>query len=463
MLPTGRYINLKPFWDENKVCKNPHKGWYLHYYDNGIRMYGQDLEKGDFLEDFPGLNHLYLRLAWSYLEPEEGKFNWDIIDKVIDPWTAHGYGAAFRITCKETAEDQVFATPEWVMKAGAKGNFWSNPWSKGWTNWEPDYGDPVFLEKLENFHRAFAERYDSKPWVEYIDIGSYGDWGEGHTVVSSKKDWPFEVLKEHVDIHLRHYKNSFLVINDDHIGCRYTDVDSKDRLLDYFTEKDLAFRDDSVSVLIYTDKSSYSTLRFPEMFERFWRKKPIDLELDHYRDTKKYNTWRSGFPFMAAVEEAHATFMGFHGYAREWLAENPEVAGRLANRAGYWYFAEGIEVPESIERGKKAAIKLYWRNKGVAPAYHKYSLIVKLERKDSGSECCSQVFEDSGNMRWMPGETIEEVYDLNVPQSLTPGLYKVRAALSEQKAGCKRFVELGLTDRIKASDGFYDLAEVLVK
>lgn len=27
------------------------------------------------------------------------------------------------------------------------------------SNWTPDYSDPVFFEKLENFHKAFSARY----------------------------------------------------------------------------------------------------------------------------------------------------------------------------------------------------------------------------------------------------------------------------------------------------------------
>lgn len=314
---SNKYISLKKYRNESKVCENPYKGWYHHYYDNGLTNYGRLLKEGDFLEDFPGLNHIYLRLAWSYLEPIEGEFHWDVIDRIIGPWVSKGYKIAFRVTCKESAKDQTYATPKWVMEAGVKGEYFKNIWTGKWDNWEPDYGDPIFLEKLENFHKAFAERYDNQPWVEYIDIGSSGDWGEGHTQVSSKKDWPARVLKEHVEIHLRHYKNSILVINDDHIGCRYVDVDSQGELLDYFVEKDLAFRDDSVCVMLYQDNSTgYSTLRFPELFDKFWRKKPIDLELDHYQDVKEDGIWRSGLPFLAAVEEAHATYIGFHGDAR---------------------------------------------------------------------------------------------------------------------------------------------------
>ena len=64
-------FNMEKYWDSNIVCKNPHKGWEFHFYDNGIKRYGDRMKPGDFLEDFPGLSNIYLRLAWSYLEPKK--------------------------------------------------------------------------------------------------------------------------------------------------------------------------------------------------------------------------------------------------------------------------------------------------------------------------------------------------------------------------------------------------------
>jgi len=78
------FFNLERYWDSIAVCDNPHKGWCIHYYDNTIRNYGNRLAPDDSLHDFPGLNDIYLRLAWSYLEPEEGKFNWEVVDSIIN-------------------------------------------------------------------------------------------------------------------------------------------------------------------------------------------------------------------------------------------------------------------------------------------------------------------------------------------------------------------------------------------
>ena len=198
------------------------------------------MASNDSLPDFPGLNDIYLRLAWSYLEPEEGVYNWSVIDSIIDRWVAWGHPISFRITCKETEIE--YATPEWVRKASAKGNFIEHP-ELDVKAWAPDYGNPIFLAKLENFHKAFADRYDGKPWVEYIDIGSIGEWGEGHTAYSGWNDVPVDVAKKHIDLHKRYYKKSILIISDDIIGQRDTDNGSDYEIYRYCLENGIGFRE----------------------------------------------------------------------------------------------------------------------------------------------------------------------------------------------------------------------------
>ena len=216
---TGREFDLKPQWDDRAPLANPHKGWYHHYPDNHINKYR--VSRDDDLLRFPGMDHLYIRLAWAYLEPREGQFNWAVIDDLIDKWTAHGLGISFRISCKETSTDrleQQFATPKWVMEAGAKGGFYRSGKAVGTDGpWEPDFDDPVYLEKLEHFLAAFAARYDGRPWLRYVDIGSIGDWGEGHTWAGSQKSYDFDQRKKHVDLHLKYFKKSPLVISDDFV------------------------------------------------------------------------------------------------------------------------------------------------------------------------------------------------------------------------------------------------------
>ena len=145
--------DLTELHDPARVLVNPHKGWYHHYPDNHINKY--EIARDADLLQFPGMDHLYLRLSWAYLEPQEGQYNWAVIERIIEKWTGHGMGIAFRISCKETSTDRIeqqFATPRWVMEAGAKGGHYRMGKQTGPEGpWEPVYDDPVFLSKLDRF------------------------------------------------------------------------------------------------------------------------------------------------------------------------------------------------------------------------------------------------------------------------------------------------------------------------
>ena len=80
--PIQQTIDFKAQWDTILVLKNPHKGWYHHLLDNGIDRYA--ISNDSLFMTFPGMDHLYVRLAWSYLEPVEGLYDWHRIDEVVE-------------------------------------------------------------------------------------------------------------------------------------------------------------------------------------------------------------------------------------------------------------------------------------------------------------------------------------------------------------------------------------------
>ena len=437
-------IDLKNKRDENKLCENPDKGWYIHFYDNGISNYGSELSEDDMLEDFPFLDHIYMRLAWAFLEPKENEYNWEIIDKIIRRYEGK-YRFAFRITCKETDDDLPYATPKWVFDAGAEGRMVNG-------YFEPEYSDKIFLEKLEKFHKQFAERYDKRDDVIYIDIGSYGDWGEGHCCCSSKKDWPFETLKEHIDIYLRNYTTQ-LVVSDDIIGSR-VDTECNDKLLNYIIDNNITIRDDGVSVKWFAMKYGFDTLRSGEIFDRAWRHFPTILELEHYGTAKKEGVYNDGWPFLAACEGAHATYAGFHGFPRQWLSENRELAVIMGNKLGYWYCLNSIRIDDIISSGK-FNVKCFFENIGSAPAYKRFDLKFKIVSENGEYEATAADFD---NRLFMP-HTIT-VCDCNLDfGEVKKGSYTLKMSMFSGESPIK----LAISDDIIDQNGYVELCKIEIK
>ena len=167
--------------DDGRALLNPQMGWTCHFYSNVVSNYGSRLEPSDSLDWFEGCSTVYLRLPWAYIEPEEGVFNWAIVDTPAQRWIAAGKKVAFRFTTSENWME--YATPKWVFDAGAESIRYT--WGKGpdpnGPAVDPVFDDPIYLEKLDNFLAAAGKRYNNNPNVAFIDVGTYGMWGEGHS------------------------------------------------------------------------------------------------------------------------------------------------------------------------------------------------------------------------------------------------------------------------------------------
>lgn len=350
--------------DTGAALVNPDMGWTLMFYSNVPQNYGSKLEPADTMDDWPGLSTVYLRIPWAFVEPEEGRFNWAVLDTPAQRWISKGRRVAFRITCSENWTP--FATPEWVKKAGAQGVFYT--WGKGpdpqGKFWDPAFDDPVFLAKLEAFLRAMAARYDGNPDVAFIDIGSYGMWGEGHTGGSSRvpQEKANAIVRRHIDLHLKCFPRTRLAILDDVTGPG--SADGPQPLTDYARSKGLMFRDDSICVQP-PPRSWYHA----KMAQPFWPGTPVIVEHEHYGSSKARNAWGDGSLLIRAVEEYHASFLTIHWWPREMLAETRATVDAINRRLGYRLQLREISWPARAAIGKPFPVESTWANAGVAPCY----------------------------------------------------------------------------------------------
>lgn len=448
------FRDLRSLQDDKTVLKNPHKGWYWHYIDNGYNRenYRGQHDPNDHLLDFPGLNHLYLRFDWGDIEKSEGVRDWSYIDQIFEKWGNLGYHFSFRICTYEASGENGlgFATPEWVFKAGAKYKVFNGAY-------EPDYGDRIFLEKLSAFMKEFGKRYNGHPLVESVDIGTFGTWGEGHTAAGSDAVWPVDVMKAHIDMHVKNFPDTFVLFNDDIINHRnQCDNDENIRLMDYAVQLGTGLRDDSVCVSYYCKHCGYDSVRTPFMFDHFWKQAPTDIEFEHYETVIAHPEYfRDGFPFLQALERTHATYAGFHGYPRPWLEKYPEFTKYCANRLGYWYFIEGMQLPE-LASGTANYITFSFTNRGFAPCYYRYDINVKLVNQETGAEYIVPL-TDVDNTAWMPGQQADIRTKLDC-RNVPAGEYDFAVGMFEQNNPIK----LGIQSEC-CMGGYYRLTSVSVK
>jgi len=442
------FRDLRPLADDRRILRNPHKGWYWHYIDNGYPRpnYRADHDPADHLEDFPGLNHLYLRFDWGDIEKEEGVYDWSYIDKIMEEWGGYGYRFGLRMVTYEGDGSIPFATPEYVYRAGAA--CYSLPGGR----LEPDYGDPVFLEKLSCFMEEAGRRFNGDPRIELVDVGTFGTWGEGHTGNGSDLVYPAEVIKKHIDLHVKNFPDTFVMLNDDHINHRWSRGREENlELIDYAASLGLGLDDDSVCVRYYAENCGYNTLRTPWLFDRFSENAPIVLEFEHYQAVAP-EIFKNGYPFLDAMQRVRATFAGFHGYPRPWLKREPWLSEYAANRLGYWFFLDGAEIPP-LASGVRNRLKLYFANRGFAPCYRKYDLVLRL----TGDRGVWTETPDADCRRWMPGECAVEC--VTVRPELPAGTYQAELGLFENG----RPIGLAMRKDVETDDGFYRLGSVEVR
>ena len=354
---------------------NPDMGFVYYHYSNRLWAYGINTANGDTLDWFPGCSTIYYRLLWNDLEPEEGEYRWDIIDSTAQNWIAKGKKIAIRVICCNQTET---AVPQYVRDAGAKGEWFQ--YIDRVTNaplpprWCPNYDDPVFLAKHEKFLKAMARRYDGNPAVAFIDVGSYGIYGEGHHNATHyeklREENPAEfgrLAKIHLDLYRRCFPNTYLVVSDDLGGGGWLEEAPGKRIPDhplfqYCRSLGIGLRDDSIMC------AEAPNLWLSDGYARMFAPKlPVVLETGHIPSILLKSGRYSDESYVGCVEAYQASYMSIHDFPKEHLRDFRKAIDEINLRLGYRFELREAEFPSEVKAGERFTIKSKWVNTGVAP------------------------------------------------------------------------------------------------
>lgn len=331
--------------DNGKALTNPGMGWNQAYYTFDGVVVPQGDDASDILDWLP-CDIVYFRLSWAKIEPEEGKFNWKIIDDVANEWTAAGKRLAFKFYTNflwDHSEKQ--ATPLWVKDAGAKGVYLDHDGNHANDSWMANYSDPILMEKLGNFYKAVAEHFKGKE-IEFIELGSIGRVGEGNSYQIGVNATQDEV-KAHIDLLKKHFSNERLVINDDYgsVACAYA--------------KSVGYGVDDHSIGVGSSTNPPGKGYNAAILDKFKDGKvTIGLENDTWL---KPDEW-----YCKQMEASCANYCRIHvSPSRLLYDEVKPVVATMNLKMGYRFQFPTIIIPEQVFRGKEFSITYSMKNVGV--------------------------------------------------------------------------------------------------
>ena len=364
---------------------NPGMGLMMYHMAGRLWAYGASLPPGDTMDWFPGVSTVYLRFLWSEIEPEEGVFRWDIVDAIANNWIKAGRQVALRVICCNHTKN---ATPDFVRKAGAKGT-WFQYKKHGVPSdyplrWEPIYDDAVYLEKYERFLMAFAARYDGNPHVAFVDIGSFGMYGEGHTTGGCNPLDSMEtdrLARLHMDIHRRLLPNTYLVISDDVAGAVNQNPDAP--LMAYARKLGIGYRDDSIFCCgpDKTPERPEGSWWHSSWAQNFARGSPVVIETGHWAREAALGRWMKD-RMVECVESHQASYWAIHGFPREYLEAHRDIIRAINLRIGYRFALIEATWPVVVNMDDPVVIESKWVNRGVSWLHKGASLTWNLLNDD---------------------------------------------------------------------------------
>lgn len=414
-----------------------------------VSQYGKN-EHSDNL-NHPVASVAYFRIQWTAIEPEMGKYRWDIIDGLLDIARVRNQSLMLRISPYSGRKgDDV---PAWYReKVGPKRDF-------AFPKWVVDPEDPLYARYFGAMIRALGARYDGHPDLESIDVSIVGFAGEnGGAELLTKK-----TMQALLDPYIDSFKNTPLIVL----------IHGKEAN-EYITSKTtVGWRQDCLGDLGFWDRTPawnhmydyYPQTILDYNMQDAWKKAPVTFEIcgifDTWAMTEGFETWDlkeaySNEQVQYIIDQSLKWHISsFNGKSSPVPDKWKPMVDEWLKKMGYRFVLRNFKYPDKVRANGKLNFESWWENKGVAPCYNKnFELALRLKNKES-----SIIHVTDADIRnWLPGDAVynDGVF---IPYGLTPGNYELQLSIVDRQYRLPR-IKLAIEGRDE--EGWYTLGNVEV-
>lgn len=395
-------------------------------------------------------------VTWAELEPERDKIDFARLEKDWAPHLKLGRRIGIRLRTADPFSDTPVDIPQWLVDRGVT----LRPYRlDGGEGQAPDWNNPKFQDEHTRLIKRLGEKYNRDPRVAWIDIGSYGFWGEWHVYKHPDLAATDDAKRQMIDSFRNAFPDKCLTLPAmDHDASRYA------------VDRDIGLRANYIG----SDEDNKSFLDSltridPDLPETLFHTGLCGGEFSGGDDGARATVADAG-RFQATldfIQKAHLSFLGpTGGHLLHPPADHRDRLEAIARRLGYRFRFSQFSHPEQVRIGDTLPCRLVLRNDGVAVFPHPWPVSIRMTSTDTNFTHAMTPFGYEWDIRnWIPGEWSLDL-DIHYTRSdrFQPGLYTLWIAILDPDTGRPgvHFAQTGRAPDDSPAAGYYKLGTVKV-
>jgi Domain of unknown function (DUF4832) len=402
----------------------------------------------------------YQRWSWAELEPTHGAFAWKLIDDQIAAATARKgrFGMRVMALCQGCA-DHTYKNAKTSMPddlADAVNPLVGKAPGDTDSYLIPDWNSDAYFTRLTELLTAIGARYKDDPHFAWVDVSSYGNWGEMHLYPFTQPGGPYDTSTQKpitdanaqrlVQLNAKAFAGKLLVVNSEQKAALAAAVASTSPRIglrvDCLGSDDLA--------------GGAAALGGVPGASDLWKTAPFVTEWC------QTNLGSSGANLFvqgeAQVRQYHVSMLSSGNFASLPATAAEQTAFRTANvESGYRLRATSVSVGLDPNGSRQVAVSTAWANDNVAPTYLAWRVVVGFRGASGSSSVEAPLTLDLRGA--LPGAPLAGAETVLLPAALAPGTYAVYLRVDDVQQVSPP-MQLAMPGR--GADGAYVLGNVTI-